>query len=79
MFSLKYLNAKYQRNLREKFKHTNKRIRKRKRTAVQRPRKHFQKVLEENVFTLKKYTPIKVQNIYRTPNRLGHKRSHIAI
>ena len=50
------------------------RSRERRRTPAQRPRKYFQKFIEENLHNLKKYMPLKVQEVYRTPNKLDQKR-----
>lgn len=34
----------------------------------------FNKIIEENFLNLKKEMPTKVQNVYRTPNRLDQSR-----
>lgn len=46
------------------------------------PENIFNKIIEENYPNLKKEMPIKVQEVCRTPNRLGQKRKsslHIII
>jgi hypothetical protein len=52
------------------------------RNSVQRPTKYFKKITGENVHKLKKMMSIKVQEAYRTPNRLDQRKKpprHIII
>ena len=51
-------------------------------TKLKGAEKIFNKIIEENFPNLKKDMPMKVQEAYRTPNRVDHKRkspSHIII
>ena len=43
------------------------------------PKNIFNKIIEENFFNQKKDMPMKVQEAYRTPNRLDQKKNPLAI
>jgi hypothetical protein len=49
-------------------------IEEREETWVKNTLKFFNKIIDENSPNLKKVMPIKVQEAYRTPNRLNQKR-----
>jgi hypothetical protein len=36
----------------------------------------FNKIIKENFFNLKKEMPMNIKEVYRTPNRLDHKRNY---
>ena len=57
----------------EKTKPKNNRNRRREDLQLNGP-ENFNKIIEGNFPNLKKEIPIKVQEIYRTPNKLGLKR-----
>ena len=61
----------------EKTKLKNKRYRRRRRIQLKRTKKNvFNKIIEENIPNLNKVMPMKIQEAYRTPNRLDQKKSH---
>ena len=51
-------------------------IEKQEETQLKGPENIFNKVIEGDFPNLKKQMPIKVQEIYRTPNRLEQKRNY---
>ena len=55
----------------------NNRNRKKIRFPASRPRKYFNKIIEENFPNLKEDMPIKVQETYRTPNILDQERKFL--
>ena len=61
----------------EKTKPKNNRDR-RRRSPTQKHRNIFNKIIEENFPNPKKDMPMKIQEAYRTPNRLDQKKSPVA-
>ena len=68
-------NIKKTWNIHENTKPKNNRKRRTRRIPAQRHRKYIQQIIEENFPYLKEDIPMKVQEAYRTLNRLGQKKS----
>ena len=67
------LNTKHPGNLGHHKKAKPKNDRDRRRITAQKPRKFFNKIVEENFSNLQKDISMKVQEAYKTPNRLDKK------
>ena len=62
----------------EKTKPKNNRYRRRRKSSIKSTENIFNKIIEENFPNLKKDMPMKIQEAYRTPNRLDPKKSPLA-